>query len=92
MEIVTINARINEHKKVEFFHTMESLKSLVKSYCNNMEVTINEDSSLIVRIKFNSERELVHNFDNDEFKILKGTVKSLCHDITIKRNNEFNIS
>lgn len=92
MEIVTINARINDYKKVEFFHTMESLKSLVKNYCTDMELTINEDGSLIVRISFDSEKELENNFDNDEFKILKGTVRSLCHDITIKVNREYKIS
>jgi hypothetical protein len=92
METVTINASINEHKKVEFFHTMESLKSLVKNYCNSMEAIINDDGSLIVMINFNNEKELKNNFDNDEFKILKGTVRSLCHNITIKINDKFKIS
>lgn len=87
METITISARINEKKKVEFYQTMESLKTLVKNYCNELEVEVHPDNSLLLKITFNSKDELIKNFDNSEFNILKGTVRSLCSDIKINDGN-----
>lgn len=87
MEIVTINARIDKKKKAEFYQTMESLKSLVNNYCNEIETAINPDNNLVIRITFNSKAEIEKNFSNNEFNILKGTVRSLCKNISYKIND-----
>ena len=84
METVIINARINQKNKAEFYQTMESLKSLVKNYCNEIETEINPDNKLVIRITFNSKEEMEKNFHNSEFNILKGTVRSLCDNINYK--------
>ena len=87
MEIVTINARINKKKKAEFFQTMESLKSLVIKYCNDFKTEINPDDKLVIRITFAGKDELEKNFHNAEFNILKGTVRSLCDNVSYKIND-----
>lgn len=87
METVTINARINEKKKVEFYQTMESLKALVKNYCSDFELDVSPDNNLTIRIAFNSMDELKSNFHNNEFNILKGSLRSLCDNISIKTND-----
>ncbi|MCK5703364.1 MAG: hypothetical protein KAI29_19530 [Cyclobacteriaceae bacterium] len=87
MDTITISARINEKKKAEFYHTMESLKSLVNEYCNEIETEINPDNNLVIRITFNSKAEIEKNFSNNEFNILKGTVRSLCKNISYKIND-----
>ncbi|MCK5101714.1 MAG: hypothetical protein KAR17_02830 [Cyclobacteriaceae bacterium] len=84
MDTITISARINEKKKAEFYHTMESLKSLVNEYCNEIETEINPDNNLVIRITFNSKTDMEKNFSNNEFNILKGTIRSLCDNISYK--------
>jgi hypothetical protein len=86
MEKVTINARINDKKKTEFFHTMESLKSLLEKSCKDLEVKISEDNRLVIQIVFEDRGELESRFYNNEFNILKGSVRSVCDDISIKIN------
>jgi len=87
METVIINATINEKKKTEFFQTIESLKSLVKNYCNELETIISEDNNLSIRITFSDHDEMENNFYNAEFNILKGSVMSLCKNVKIKIND-----
>jgi 16S rRNA C1402 N4-methylase RsmH len=87
MNTVTINAKINEQKKAEFYHTMESLEKLVKNYCNEFKVNIDPDNKLQIRITFNSEEEMSENFFNPEFNILKGSVRSLCENVNISFND-----
>ena len=85
METVTITANISEKKKVEFYQTMESLKTLVKNYCNNLDISV-EENNVLIHITFDGKVELEKNFYNSEFNILKGTLKSLCNNTTIKIN------
>jgi hypothetical protein len=87
METVTISARINEKKIVEFYQTMESLKTLVKNYCNEFELDVSLDNNLTIKIDFNSMDELKSNFNNNEFNILKGSVRSLCDHLSVKIND-----
>ena len=86
MEKVTISARISDKKKAEFFHTMESLKSLIEKSCKDLEVKISEDNMLVIHILFEDREALESNFYNNEFNILKGSVRSVCDDISIKIN------
>ena len=87
MEILTISARIIEKKKSEFYQTMESLKSLVKKYCNEFETQVDLENNLVIRITFNSKEEIENNFSNKEFNILKGTLRSLCDNISYNIND-----
>jgi len=87
METVTISARINEKKKVEFYQTMEALKTLIKKYCNDLEVEVHPDNSLFLRITFANKEELEKNINIAEFNILKGTVRSLCENVSISFND-----
>jgi hypothetical protein len=87
METVTISAKISEKKKVEFYQTMESLKMLVKNYCNELELDFSPDNNLTIKIDFNSMDELKSNFYNNEFNILKGSVRSLCDHVSVKIND-----
>jgi hypothetical protein len=84
METVTISANINEKKKAEFYQTMESLTSLVENQCNDLDIRIKDDNTLIIKITFDGKDQMEKNFYTDEFNILKGTVKSLCKDVRIK--------
>ena len=83
MDTVTISAKISEKKKAEFYQTMESLKMLVKNYCNEIDYEISPDNKLIIRITFDSKEDLGKNFYNNEFNILKGSVRSVCDNINI---------
>ena len=87
MEILTISARIIEKKIGEFYQTMESLKSLVKKYCNEFETQVDSQNNLVIRITFNSKEEMENNFSNNEFNILKGTIRSLCDNISYNIND-----
>ena len=87
MEILTISARIIEKKIGEFYQTMESLKSLVKKYCNEFETHVDFQNNLVIRITFNSKEEMENNFSNNEFNILKGTIRSLCDNISYNIND-----
>ena len=86
METVTILASINEKKKAEFFQTMESLTGLVESKCNDLDIRVKDDNSLIIKITFAGKDQMEKNFYNNEFNILKGSVKSLCENVIIKVN------
>jgi len=83
METVTICASINEKKKAEFFQTMESLTGLVESQCNDLDIRVKDDNNLIIKITFDGKDQMERNFYNNEFNILKGTLKSLCEDVKI---------
>jgi hypothetical protein len=87
METITISATIDEKKKIEFYQTMESLKTLVKNYCNEIEYDVNPDNRLVIRITFDKKEELEKNFYRNEFNILKGSVRSVCDNIDIKVND-----
>ena len=87
METVTIRARINEKKKAEFFQTMESLTGLVENQCNDLDIRIKDDNTLIIKITFDGKDQMEKNYYSNEFNILKGTVKSLCGDININVND-----
>lgn len=84
METVAISAIITEKKKVEFYHTMESLEKLVKNYCKDFELNIDPKNKLEIRITFNSKEEMDENFFNSEFNILKGSIRTLCNDVKIQ--------
>lgn len=86
METVTISARISEKNKVEFYQTMESLKSLVKNYCSEFELDVSLENNLTIKIVFDNMDVLQRNFHNNEFNILKGSLRSLCDNISIKIN------
>jgi len=83
METVTICASINAKKKAEFFQTMESLTGLVESQCNDLDIRVKDDNSVIIKIIFDGKDQMERNFYNNEFNILKGTLKSLCEDVKI---------
>jgi hypothetical protein len=87
METVTISGNINEKKKAEFFQTMESLTGLVENQCNDLDIRVKDDNTLIIKITFNGKDQMEKNFYTGEFNILKGTVKSLCEDVIIKIND-----
>lgn len=86
METVTISANINEKKKAEFFQTMESLAGLVEHQCKDLDIRVKDDNNLIIKITFDGKDQMEKNFYNNEFNILKGSVKSLCENIVIKVN------
>ena len=84
METVTISANLNEKKKAEFFQTMESLTGLVENQCNDLDIRVKDDNTLIIKITFDGKDQMEKNFYTGEFNILKGTIKSLCEDVRIK--------
>jgi hypothetical protein len=86
METVTISANINEKKKAEFFQTMESLTGLVENQCSDLDIRVKDDNNLIIKITFDGKDQMEKNFYNNEFNILKGSVKSLCENVVIKVN------
>jgi len=86
METVTISAIISKKRKVEFYQTMESLKSLVKNYCSEFELDVSPDNNLEIKITFDNIDEFKSNFHNNEFNILKGSIRSLCDDVKIRVN------
>jgi hypothetical protein len=87
VEIVTINASFDKKRKVEFYQTMESLKTLVKNYCSEFELDVSPDNNLEIKITFNSIDEFNSYFHNNEFNILKGSIRSLCDDVKIQVNS-----
>jgi hypothetical protein len=84
METVTINSKIKKNNKTELYQTLESLKPSIRSHCKELELKINPDNSLFIEITFDSRESFENNFYNNEFNILKGTIKSLCEDVIIK--------
>lgn len=88
METVLISARISKNKKSEFFQVMESLKNLVRNYCKDFDLTVTEENYFDLRIIFSRKEDLESNFYNKEFSILKGTVRSLCNNVSIRINDD----
>jgi hypothetical protein len=86
MESVTIIGRIGKTKKAEFFQAMEPLKKLVKDYCKDFKVEVEEDNNLNILITFKNKGDVKEYFNNKEFNILKGSIKSLCNNVNIKLN------
>jgi len=87
METVTINSKIKKKNKTELYQTLESLQPSIRSHCKEFELKINQDNSLLMEITFDSHESFEKNFYNNEFNILKGTIKSLCEDVIIKVND-----
>jgi len=87
METVIINSKFRKNNKTELYQTLESLKPSIKTHCKEFELKINPDNSLSMEITFDSQESFENNFYNNEFNILKGTLKSLCEDVIIKVNN-----
>ncbi|MBK9332640.1 MAG: hypothetical protein IPM96_09650 [Ignavibacteria bacterium] len=87
METVFINARISENKKSEFFQVIESLKTLIEDYCKDFELKIEKDNSVNISITFEDKVDLEENFNNKEFNILKGSIRSLCDKVEITIND-----
>jgi hypothetical protein len=84
MELIEIYATIKEGRETEFYQTMESLENLVKKYCKGFELKITEGKSVLLLITFDEKKELERNFCNEEFSILKGSLRSICTDVVIK--------
>jgi hypothetical protein len=87
METVIINSKIKKNNKTELYQTLESLQPSIRSHCKEFELKINQDNSLFMEITFDSHESFEKNFYNNEFNILKGTIKSLCEDVIIKVND-----
>lgn len=87
METVIINSKIKKNNKTELYQTLESLQPSIRSHCKELELKINPDNSLFMKIIFDSYQSFEINFYNNEFNILKGTLKSLCEDVIIKVND-----
>ena len=87
METVKILANLNNEKKSEFFQTFESLSNLVKKYCEELDVVVSHENHLEITILFSNKDTLANNFYNEEFNILKGTVRSLCNNVRIEIKN-----
>jgi len=87
MQTVIINSKIKKNNKTELYQTLESLQPSIKTHCKEFELKINQDNSLSMKITFDSQEGFENNFYNNEFNILKGTLKSLCEDVIIKVNN-----
>lgn len=65
---------------------MESLQLVIKDYCKQFEMVVNQEYNVVIKIIFEGKDELENNFYNNEFSLLKGTIKSLCDDVDIKIN------
>jgi hypothetical protein len=87
MQTVIINSKIKKNNKTELYQTLESLQPSIKTHCKDLDIKINPDNSLSMEITFDSQESFENNFYNNEFNILKGTLKSLCEDVIIKVNN-----
>ena len=87
METATITARIRSKKSKEFHQVMESLQLVIKDYCKQFEMDINHKNNLTIKIVIKEKKELKNNFYNNEFNLLKGTIKSLCANVVIKIND-----
>jgi hypothetical protein len=86
METATITARIRTNKYKEFHQGMESLQLVIKDYCKQFEMVVNPEYNVVIKIVFEGKDELKNNFYNNEFNLLKGTIKILCDDVDIKIN------
>jgi hypothetical protein len=86
METATITAKIPERKKIEFYQVMESLQKIIKDYCNDFNMVIDQKNNLMIKIDFERKQEVEHNFYDNDFDLLKGTIKSLCDNVVIKIN------
>jgi len=86
METVIINAKMKKGKKTEFLQTMESLKDLVQNHCCEFEMKLNS-KHVLIRITFENEDDLKNKFSSSEFHILKGSLVSLCDDVTVRIND-----
>ncbi|MEJ2281805.1 MAG: hypothetical protein P8X97_07890 [Candidatus Bathyarchaeota archaeon] len=84
MESIIINARINSKKKVEFFHTTESLKPILNKFCEILDINIDSKNNVEIHIDFKDREQLENYHSRNEFSILKGSVMSLCYDVEIK--------
>lgn len=84
METATITARIRDRKKTEFYQVMESLQIIIKDFCKEFEMVVNPEYNVMIKIIFEGKDELENNFYNNEFNLLKGTIKSLCDNVVIK--------
>ena len=84
METAIITAKIRDRNKIEFYQVMESLQNIIKDYCKELEIDISPEYNLMIKITFEGKKELKNNFYNNEFSLLKGTVKSLCDNVGIK--------
>lgn len=82
MSKVTINGRLLEGKKTEFYLTIETLKNLIKKNCKEFLYELSEENNLKITITFDNY-EKMKNFDNLEFSILKGSIRNLCRNIEI---------
>ena len=87
METATITARIRTNKSKEFHQVMESLQLVIKDYCKQFEMVVNPEYNVMIKIIFEGKDELENNFYNNEFNLLKGTIKSLCANVVIKINH-----
>ena len=87
METVIINSKIKKKNKTELYQTLESLQPSIRYHCKKFELKINQNNSLFMEIIFESHESFEKNFYNNEFNILKGTLKSLCEDVIIKVND-----
>ena len=87
MEPATITARIRTNKSKEFHQVMESLQLVIKDYCKKFEMVVNPEYNVMIKIIFEGKDELENNFYNNEFNLLKGTIKSLCANVVIKIND-----
>ena len=87
METATITARIRSKKSKEFYQAMESLQLVIKDYCKQFEMVVNPEYNVMIKIIFEGKDELENNFYNNEFNLLKGTIKSLCANVVIKIND-----
>ena len=87
MEIVIINCKIKKNNKTQLYQTLESLQHSIRSHCKKFELKINQNNSLFMEFIFESHESFEKNFYNNEFNILKGTLKSLCEDVIIKVND-----
>ncbi len=87
MESVIINARIDNRKKAEFFHTTESLKPMLNKFCEMLDINIDPKNNVEIHIDFKDKEQLENYHSRNEFSILKGSVMSLCDDVKIKISN-----
>ena len=87
METVLITAKIRDRKKNEFYQVMESFEKIIKNHCNDFNMVIDQKNNLKIKIIFEEKKESEHNFNNNEFNLLKGTIRSLCDNVSIKLND-----
>ena len=89
MSTVSINAKLLKDKRAEFYLTLETLKKLIEKNCEDFDYKVNPDDTIEIKIKFKNEENL-KRFDELEFSILKGGIRSLCTEVKI--DTSINIS